>query len=541
MAQPELVKDIEARVKKSGDTMTGNLIGKYFQGTWLQTTSITDLGSSPSKIAVIKDDGWIYYRTPSELANDIGLTGNYVLKSGDTMTGNLTAPTFIGSLQGNASSSTYSTYTYYRDTRNANEMPLDMLKGVSLHLKSNSADGLSDGLSYHPVLMLRDWNDLSGGPFAELTITGNQNLYFRSSTTNADNTWNPWRKVLTDYNYTSILNNTYLPLTGGTLSGSVKIAGGTFNYSTIQNGTSNSDRNVWFSASGSRGIPCYNDNFKYNPSTNTLTVGNVKGTISSSYYLKGRTYWESWANNGNYSGIQYLQGQLPSSTTPTANKVYLGSSGEYSVISAPSNTYQNGGTNNPCNVMLLRLYWGTTYFREFSSSPNNDTIMTRNVKNGSADPWRRLWQEGDAVTGAVWNDYAECREADTIEPGYVLVETGDDTLTKSTERLSPFAGVSSDTWGFSQGETDKAKTPIAVAGRVLVYPWQDRNNYKPGDCVCAAPEGKVDIMTREEIIQYPDRIVGTVSSVPTYDKWGGGENADREPVDVDGRIWIKVR
>ena len=191
--------------------------------------------------------------------------------------------------------------------------------------------------------------------------------------------------------------------------------------------------------------------------------------------------------------------------------------------------------------MLLRFYWGTTYFREISSSPNNDTIMTRNVKNGSSDPWRRIWQEGESITGAVWNDYAECREADTIEPGYVLVETGDDSLTKSTERLSPFAGVSSDTWGFSQGETDKAKTPIAVAGRVLVYPWQDRNNYKPGDCVCAAPEGKVDIMTREEIIQYPDRIVGTVSSVPTYEKWGGGEKADREPVDVNGRIWIKVR
>lgn len=155
--------------------------------------------------------------------------------------------------------------------------------------------------------------------------------------------------------------------------------------------------------------------------------------------------------------------------------------------------------------------------------------------------WKRIWVEGNSVTSAVWNDYAECREADTIEPGYVLIETGNDTLTKSTERLSPFAGVSSDTWGFSQGETDKAKTPIAVAGRVLVYPWQDRNNYKPGDCVCAAPEGKVDIMTREEIIQYPDRIVGTVSSVPTYDKWGGGENADREPVNVNGRIWIKVR
>lgn len=81
MAQPEVIKDIEARVKKSGDTMTGNLMGKYLQGTWLQTTSASDLGSSPSKIAVISPEGWIYYRTPSELASDIGLTGNYLPKT----------------------------------------------------------------------------------------------------------------------------------------------------------------------------------------------------------------------------------------------------------------------------------------------------------------------------------------------------------------------------------------------------------------------------------------------------------------------------
>jgi hypothetical protein len=46
-------------------------------------------------------------------------------------------------------------------------------------------------------------------------------------------------------------------------------------------------------------------------------------------------------------------------------------------------------------------------------------------------------------------------------------------------------------------------------------------------------------MTRDEIIQYPDRIVGTVSCVPDYDTWGGGE--DRQPIQVNGRIWIKVR
>lgn len=163
------------------------------------------------------------------------------------------------------------------------------------------------------------------------------------------------------------------------------------------------------------------------------------------------------------------------------------------------------------------------------------------IASTAGSSWTKIWRQGDAVTGAVWNDYAECRESDVTEFGYVLSENGDDTLSKTTERLQHFAGISSDTWGFSQGETDKAKTPIAVAGRVLAYPYQDRNNYKPGDCVCAAPGGKVDIMTREEIKEYPDRIVGTVSCVPTYEEWGGGEGADRPSVKVDGRIWIKVR
>lgn len=140
-----------------------------------------------------------------------------------------------------------------------------------------------------------------------------------------------------------------------------------------------------------------------------------------------------------------------------------------------------------------------------------------------------------AVHSAVWNDYAEYRESDTNEPGYVVYENGDDTLSKTTERLQHFAGIISDTFGFCEGETEKAKTPLAVAGRVLAYPYQDRDNYKPGDCVCAAPGGTVDIMTRDEITMYPDRIVGTVSCVPNYEEWGTGN------VKVNGRIWIKVK
>ena len=42
-------------------------------------------------------------------------------------------------------------------------------------------------------------------------------------------------------------------------------------------------------------------------------------------------------------------------------------------------------------------------------------------------------------------------------------------------------------------------------------------------------------MTREEIREWPDRIVGIVSEIPTYETWGTGGIA------VDGRVWIKVK
>ena len=139
------------------------------------------------------------------------------------------------------------------------------------------------------------------------------------------------------------------------------------------------------------------------------------------------------------------------------------------------------------------------------------------------------------LMGAAWNDYAEYRISDCREPGRVICENGDDTLSLATERLQPAGNIISDTFGFAIGETETAKTPIAVSGRVLVYPYEDRYSYNPGDAVCAAPDGTVSKMTREEIITYPERIIGTVSAIPEYETWGEGN------VPVDGRIWIKIK
>lgn len=138
--------------------------------------------------------------------------------------------------------------------------------------------------------------------------------------------------------------------------------------------------------------------------------------------------------------------------------------------------------------------------------------------------------------GAAWNDYAEYREVnETIEPGRVVVETGKGDLVLATERLQPGAEIISDTYGFCIGETAKSKTPIAVTGRALVYTLEDRNSFAAGDPVCAGPNGTVSRMTRDEVREYPDRIIGTVSEIPSYDTWGAGN------VKINNRIWIRIK
>lgn len=140
---------------------------------------------------------------------------------------------------------------------------------------------------------------------------------------------------------------------------------------------------------------------------------------------------------------------------------------------------------------------------------------------------------GGKVHGAVYNDYAEYRQSiEPIEPGYIVYSGDNGILYKTVERLQFFEGVVSDTFGFSIGKTDKFQTPLAVAGRVLVYTDEELH---AGDVVCAGPHGKACKMANEEIKEHPDRIVGIVSEIPNYKTWG------TENVEVNGRIWIRIK
>ena len=198
------------------------------------------------------------------------------------------------------------------------------------------------------------------------------------------------------------------------------------------------------------------------------------------------------------------------------------------------------GGNNPNNSKLsVRFIDGIAGANE-TSNPlylNGGSSSTGNVyfcSGPSSNKKAYITREGK-VYGAVWNDFAEFRKSDEVEAGRVVCENGDGTLSRSYKRMQPGAMIVSDTFGFAIGETEECKTPVAVAGRVLVFPYEDWWCFDPGQPVCAGPDGTVSMMSRREARKYPDRIIGTVSELPTYEYWGDNK------IPVNGRIWIKVK
>ena len=217
-----------------------------------------------------------------------------------------------------------------------------------------------------------------------------------------------------------------------------------------------------------------------------------------------------------------------------ANATTLNSAKTYS-DNANATTLNSAKTYS--NNNFLKLSGGTvTGVTTFSNTTASTSTTTGAVKiSGGLGVAGNIY--ANKVYGAVWNDYAECRESNEfIDAGYVVKENGDDTLSLADGRLIYGCSIVSDTFGFMIGETDKAHTPIAVSGRVLAYPYENREvfRYNIGCFVCSGPNGTVSLMNKEEVWNHPEAIIGQVSAVPDYEYWGNN-------VKVNGRVWIKVR
>lgn len=231
--------------------------------------------------------------------------------------------------------------------------------------------------------------------------------------------------------------------------------------------------------------------------------------------------WQSTLAAANSFGISYL--------------VY------YSDINATAIKVK--GMASAHNVIDLYVYLPWSYSDGYYSIKGYYSAWTHKGIRSTTEPTSGEVQDcvfgafrAGQVYGAVWNDYAEYRQTKKyVQPGYCVIETGKGDLIKSSKRLQPGANIVSDTFGFAIGETEQTKTPLAVSGRVLAYPYEDRDSYQAGDPVCSGPNGTISKMTREEVREYPERIIGTVSEIPSYEIWGTGN------VKVNNRIWIKVK
>ena len=263
----------------------------------------------------------------------------------------------------------------------------------------------------------------------------------------------------------------------------------------------------------------------------------VKGIDLSDAYVKksGDTM------TGNLT-VPTVIGNLQGNAATATNVAWSGVTGKPSTFTPSTHTHSisqvtwNASENLVCNgdnsewSIDMNSNAPNSYFHIWSGYLGNSCMKFEN-KTG-------ICRANYGVYGAVWNDYAEFRICnEDFKPGQVVLEKGDDTLSIASQRLQRGCSIVSDTFGFAIGETDEAKCPIAVSGRVLAYGYESREEFKKhiGWPVCSGPNGTVSIMTEEEEEKYPSRIIGTISAVPDYETWGTGN------VEVNNRIWIKVK
>lgn len=253
----------------------------------------------------------------------------------------------------------------------------------------------------------------------------------------------------------------------------------------------------------------------------TLTIGNTGKTFNGTSNV-------SWSlSEIGVAAASHTHPYLPLSGGTMTGAINFNSRGANSIYNGTSD-YGGDVGGDLGNIVISS--WNCVSFTTSCASQTytGKSAFTIDCRNGIA--------KAAKVYGAVWNDYAEYRKSNCKIPGKCIIEIGDDTLKLSTKRLQPGAEIISDTFGFAIGETEECKTPIAVSGRVLAYPYEPLEKFREniGKPVCSGPNGTVSIMTDEEYQKFGYCAIGTISAVPDYEVWGSGN------VKVNGRVWIKV-
>ena len=247
---------VAGNLSVTGSTYCDNFIGNASTASKLQTARTIALTGSVTGSGTFDGSGNLSITTTTNHNHD----SVYVNVTGDTMTGGLTLAT---------DSSAYNT------------------KGL---IFGSSESGSRIGGNTSKDLGIYAYKDLYIRPAygsattyglkmtsSDFSPTTNKSMSLGTSSYQYNNIY---ANIL--YEGGTSLTNKYVTLsTTQTISG-VKTfsASSGFNYSGIENATSDVSRHVWFSHSTNKGTPVYNDNFKYNPSGNKFMVGTSTATTA---------------------------------------------------------------------------------------------------------------------------------------------------------------------------------------------------------------------------------------------------------------------
>ena len=336
--------------------------------------------------------------------------------------------------------------------------------------------------------------DNAGGWDAMISWSNSGHASVRGSSgsgnaTNHTQSWNEWNTILDSNNYTSYT----VTKTGSGASGSWGIsvtgtAAKTTRLGKIADNTAGTDTNVvatdglnvrWYSATGKISGQPTQYGFLFTVATGENSNENHQlwaEQANGSLYHRG-------TNGSSHASPPAFKTILDSGnyTSYTVTKTGSGASGSWG-ISVTGSSASCTGNSNTADYQNCVATNEIRYARNGNMASANDLWQGWAFAEGKVaviNGWRfgngngaLAPIYGSKVYNAIWNDFAEYRESDVFEGGRVLVSDGHGKLVLATERLQPAARVISDTFGCSVGQSDKAKTPIGVAGRVLVYPYQ---------------------------------------------------------------------
>lgn len=165
---------------------------------------------------------------------------------------------------------------------------------------------------------------------------------------------------------------------------------------------------------------------------------------------------------------------LQNQSTNTCNSAFgVGVIARYS-----SSTATGKPTGN--DHALLSLAYSSDWFYQLAGDWRTDNLYVRGSNNNAASPraWRKVWLQGDAITNAVWNDYAEKFEKPIelkTEPGDII--SLDFSHEREMYKLAiegdiNIVGVHSDEYGMLIGGTGEEEydkehfIPVGMMGRV---------------------------------------------------------------------------